>query len=190
MPVGSKSLLFGVHQLVLHPWLVTLSWRRLYGSWPSFREIVAIVLHDIGYWNLTEMDGPRGTFHPVLGARVVNWLFGAVEHDLILYHSRSLALRDNVDVSRLCAPDKLSILLYPRPVYLFLGWLSGELKEYKKTMSLMHLSDEEWLFITCRRNFEWVESHIEPRYRVNLQRFESRLEGPVKGLLSYVLRSS
>jgi hypothetical protein len=32
--VGTRSLLFGVHQFLLHPVMVALGWRMLYGRFP------------------------------------------------------------------------------------------------------------------------------------------------------------
>ena len=34
MKVGTRSLLFGSHQFMLHPLFVAIAWRRLYGRWP------------------------------------------------------------------------------------------------------------------------------------------------------------
>lgn len=81
LPVGSRSLLFGVHQFLWHPVTVALAWRRLHKKWPSLGECVCIFVHDWGYWGCNDMDGPEGKRHPELGARVaarwvgrLNWL--------------------------------------------------------------------------------------------------------------------
>lgn len=34
IPVGTKSLLYGVYQFALHPFFVALAWRQIYGRWP------------------------------------------------------------------------------------------------------------------------------------------------------------
>ena len=46
MKLGTKSLLFGCHQFVLHPLFVLVAWWRLYGR-PSWRMVVAIIVHDL-----------------------------------------------------------------------------------------------------------------------------------------------
>jgi hypothetical protein len=67
--VGTKSLLFGVHQVIWHPWTVLRAWRKLYGR-PAWWEFVAIALHDVGYWGCPDMDGDIGQRHPVKGAHL------------------------------------------------------------------------------------------------------------------------
>lgn len=49
LTLGTKTLLFGVHQIFIHTIMVTWAWRRLYKSWPNWREFVCICIHDIGY---------------------------------------------------------------------------------------------------------------------------------------------
>ena len=86
MRVGTKSLLFGVHQFLWHPVTVILAWRKLYG-WPSARETVCILVHDGGYWKAADMDGEWGMNHPELGAKIAGSLFGDTYYDLVLLHS-------------------------------------------------------------------------------------------------------
>lgn len=73
MKVGTRSLLFGLHQFLLHPIFVELAWRRLYGR-PSTREALAILLHDWGYWGIARMEGGEADEHPRWAARVMGWL--------------------------------------------------------------------------------------------------------------------
>ncbi|MCK5235828.1 MAG: hypothetical protein KAR06_02490, partial [Deltaproteobacteria bacterium] len=61
-PVGTKSLLFGVHQFIWHPITVLIAWCKLYG-WPTWPELVCIIVHDWGYWGKPNMDGPEGEKH-------------------------------------------------------------------------------------------------------------------------------
>lgn len=135
MTTGTKSLLFGVHQFLWHPVTVWLAWVRLYGEFPGWRECVCILVHDLGYWGAPEMDGPIGGDHPRMGARIAGRLFGEKYHDLVLLHSADLSRRLNREPSKLCAPDKFSMLHDPTPFYLFRARLSGELKEYRKRAS-------------------------------------------------------
>lgn len=133
MNIGTKSILFGVHQFVLHPLMVLWAWRIIYREWPRLHEWCAIVTHDLGYWGSPDMDGERGERHPEY---VANWWFDrksdfgdkvAVE---ILCHSRFYAGKNGWTLSRLFQADKLSMVLYPRWLYLLLGNLSGEIHEY------------------------------------------------------------
>ena len=154
MTVGTKSILFGVHAFWLHPWLVALAWRRLYGFPFDPRLWVAFFVHDLGYWGKPNMDGPEGETHPVLGSYIMWRLFDVADlnraqrrmlmatdlggwperyrrwSDFVLYHSRFYAKRDGRAPSRLCFADKLSILYEPWWLYLPRAWASGELAEY------------------------------------------------------------
>ncbi len=160
-PVGTKSLLFGVHQFLLHPYCVLRAWIELYG-WPSWRELVCIIIHDWGYWGRPNMDGPEGERHPLWAAhRAYRWFDGPFsssnEEDyyrkLCLYHSRHFARRDNADPSTLCWADKLSIKYAPTWLYLLLANLSGEIEEYREKNAHvfpLEKSNREW--------HEWVKA--------------------------------
>jgi hypothetical protein len=130
-PVGSRSLIFGVHQFAWHPFTVWLAWIWLYRELPSWRETVCIVVHDWGYWGKHSMDGPDGKTHPELGARIAGRLLGPGYKLLCLYHSRSYAKMHATEPSKLCWADKTSILLDPSDWYLTRARLTGELKEYR-----------------------------------------------------------
>ena len=60
MNVGTRSLLFGVHQFAIHPWFVAAAWWRLYGFPFDPRLWVAFFVHDLGYWGKPNMDGAEG----------------------------------------------------------------------------------------------------------------------------------
>ncbi len=75
MKIGTKSVLFGAHQFLLHPLFVALAWTRLYGFPWDPRLWVAFFVHDLGYWGKPNMDGPEGEEHPFLGARIMQRLF-------------------------------------------------------------------------------------------------------------------
>lgn len=68
MRIGTKSVLFGAHQCLLHPWFVAAAWWRLYGFPWDPRLWVAFFVHDLGYIGKPNMDGPEGETHPELGA--------------------------------------------------------------------------------------------------------------------------
>ena len=146
MNVGTKSLLFGVHQLVLHPYAVLRAWIELYG-WPTWRELVCIIIHDWGYWGKPNMDGKEGESHPLLGANIGGRLFGHKYWLLCAHHSRHWSKLNGESPSKLCWADKLSIKYMPTWLYLLLGTLSGEIKEYRRKSAInfsIFKSNREW----------------------------------------------
>ena len=146
MKIGTRSLLFGVHQVFIHPWFVALAWWKLYGFPFDPRLWAAFIVHDWGYWGKPNTDGAEGERHVELGAAIMHRLFdrpcklcdeaglvanhGNQWQHFTLYHSRFYAKRDRQSPSRLCAADKLAIGLTPAWLYLPLARLSGELAEY------------------------------------------------------------
>ena len=123
MKTGTKSVLFGVHQFVLHPYFVVKAWRIIYHRWPRLCEWCAIITHDLGYWGCPNMDGDEGEQHP---ERVAAWWrkhfgkFGACVAVEVLGHSRYHAKKNNLPLSDLFQPDKMATALYPRWLYLLL----------------------------------------------------------------------
>jgi hypothetical protein len=130
MRVGTKSILFGAHQFILHPIILALAWWKLYGFPFDFHLWIAFFVHDLGYWNLPNMDGPEGERHVEWGANLMRRLFGSKWYEFCLYHSRYYAKRNAKPFSRLCVADKLAIVIEPWWLYLPRVWLSGELWEY------------------------------------------------------------
>ena len=149
MRIGTKSLLFGLHQFILHPSMVFIAWVKLYRKLPNAKETLCIAIHDWGYWGKPNIDGPEGELHPAWAAK---WAwhhldvhdfrkYGNVDdkvaelgvhyHNLCRYHSSSLAKKGNHEISRLCPADKLGSALLPVWVMATLGKLTGETKELK-----------------------------------------------------------
>jgi hypothetical protein len=159
IPVGTKSLLFGVHQIFWHPITVFLAWHELYG-WPNWKECICMVIHDWGYWGCPNMDGEEGERHPQRGA-LIAWKYldnrelaydnGDIYAMLCLYHSRHYARAADVTPSKLCWADKLSIKYDPWWFYLLRAWASGELFEYLD----LH-ADMGEQFKTWRAWYDWV----------------------------------
>lgn len=162
MRTGTKSLLFGAHQFALHPALVAVAYRRIYGRWPSWREAVCILVHDWGYLGCATMDGEDGKRHPALGGRIARALFGDDLGAWTENHSRSFAAMAGAEPSGLCWPDKLANAIYPARLYLFGCRLSGELAEYRAEADEYHrrtgkgipasASDRAW--------FEWMTTYM------------------------------
>lgn len=162
MKIGTKSLLFGVHQFAIHPWYVHKAWRLLFGRRPRLYELAAIITHDWGYWGCADMDGFEGEMHP---ARMQQWWlrrFGAFGRQVSLEvsgHSGFYAKLKQIPFSRLYCADKLATALYPRRLYLLLAVLSGEIEEYMQAARAGryggrvkiagHMSRSAWLLQTA-----------------------------------------
>jgi hypothetical protein len=148
--MGRKSLLFGVHQVLWHPWTVYRAWVYLYGR-PTWKEIICIIVHDWGYWFCENMDDDNGQRHPITGANIVKKLFGEEYYYLVLCHSRHYSKEIGREPSKLCWADKLSIFFDPKHFYLFRAKLTGEIKEYRKNAKAhfpLDSPDSEW--------FDWI----------------------------------
>ena len=167
MGIGTKSLLFGAHQVLIHALFVAWAWWKLYGFPWDVRLWIAFIVHDLGYWHKADMDGEDGERHPEFGA----WLmrsFGSEWEKLVLFHSRFLAKKAGMPPSRLCFADKLSIVLMPWWLYVPLARLTGEIKEYRKlcddpkkykSMNLPRGSDRIWYKSVQLYLKEWITEH-------------------------------
>jgi hypothetical protein len=160
MKIGTRSILFGAHQFLIHPWFVAEAWRRLFGFPWDPRLWVLFFVHDLGYLGKPNMDGEEGEMHPLLGARIMALFDGHWPHRhkfmvalgyrqalpcwetgrgtvamgnwalLCLLHSRFLSKQLGHKPSRLCIADKLAICLTPAWLYLPMTRATGELAEY------------------------------------------------------------
>lgn len=184
MNMGSRSILYGAHQFLLHPFFVLLAWVKLYGL-PTWRELVAIIIHDWGYWRSPNMDGPEGERHPIWAEMICvrlaelkkywwanewsrKWLEASRE---CRYHSRFIAKKDGVEPSRLCWADKLGTALYPTWLWVLLCTLTGEIKEYMDQRKYeIHLGinapmDTPWQFFRRYKEIarEWIANQAAKR---------------------------
>jgi len=142
MKLGTKSLLFGCHQFVIHPFFVLIAWKELYHPVstklydktylpPLWGRILAAVIHDWGYWGCQTMDGPCGDQHSVWGANAIHRLTGSYWwYEELLCHSRFFARRVGKAPSNFCWVDKWATSLYPSWLWATLAWMSGEGWEY------------------------------------------------------------
>lgn len=78
MNIGTKSLLYGAHQFLIHPIFVFLAWWRLYGFPWDPRLWIVFLVHDWGYWGKPNMDGEEGEKHIIAGAVICSFLFDRV----------------------------------------------------------------------------------------------------------------
>jgi len=161
MTVGTRSVLFGVHTIFVHPLLVGIAWWKLFGPPLDPRLWIVFLVHDIGYIGKCSVEGPVGETHVELGARVMQALFGESWGDFCRGHSRYYARSRGLRISRLCVADKLAFVLTPAWLYLPLARASGELAEYMERSKERQAGNEsnnprEWLkglqSYTCR----WV----------------------------------
>jgi hypothetical protein len=181
MKIGTKSLLFGVHQVLIHPLFVLWGWKKLYG-WPNWKELVCIIIHDWGYWGCNDMDGDEGESHVYYGAYLASRYFhgqdgnsfvwfkhvGIHENEsiyvqyytsLCLFHSRFYSKARHVSASKLCWADKLGTSLMPTWLWVFLASLSGEAKEY------LSLQKDDSLkgFKSSRKFFKCYKRELVPK---------------------------
>lgn len=130
MKIGTRSVLFGAHQFLIHPLFLARAWWILYGFPWSPKLWIAFFVHDLGYIGKPNMDGEEGEMHPFFGAQIMMLLFGEDWYFFTLLHSRFLAKHAKREPSRLCAADKLAVALEPAWLYIPRVWLSGEAREY------------------------------------------------------------
>jgi hypothetical protein len=147
--LGTKTLLFGVHQFFIHPLLVIIAWVKLYRSFPSWRELLCIAIHDWGYWGVVDLKGAEGDRHPEVGARIATRLLGPEWGDFILGHSSFYSVRNGVKQSKLLAPDKYWHCMIPLWFFKILSVPTGELRYYRtrqhaRQVAAVHETDEQW----------------------------------------------
>ena len=162
--IGTRSLLFGCHQFIIHPLMVAKAWFMLYGLPLDPRLWMAFFLHDIGYWGCENMDGVQGKQHPEAGAKIMGFLFGTEWEEFTLFHSRSCAQKYARPISRLCVADKLASAITPSWLYLILGSLSGEIEEYITNSSIpsqakITRDKALWFHDLTIDSKRWVEAH-------------------------------
>jgi hypothetical protein len=161
MKVGTKSVIFGVHSILVHPFFVAYAWSRLFGFPWDPRLWLAFLVHDVGYVGKVNMEGSEGQQHVVLGGRIMGWLCGPEWRDFVLGHSRHWAERVGKKYSKLCLADKLAFVLTPAWLYIPMARLSGELHEYMRVSSERQLggriSNFELSLLKSRNPQVWLE---------------------------------
>ena len=197
MKIGTKSLLFGCHQFVLHPVYTYVAWRKLYNEFPSLGETVAIIIHDWGYWGKSNLDGEEGERHPEWAHNFFHkissiytkiptkyysndrfWYFERLAN-LCLYHSRFYAKKFEQEPSKLCWADKYGTTLYGKHLWSFLATISGELKEYMT-------NDKYEIYYKGAENdgkFKWFTEYVKfimPIIQENAEKFNNKTKGEIK----------
>jgi len=123
--------MIGMHNPLFHGFFVTLAWKKIYKRYPSLKEVICILLHDIGYIKQNFIDSDKDR-HPELGALICKYLFGIKYYNLCITHSRDYAKKLKLPLSKLGYADKYSVLLIPDIIYKPLIYLGGEAQEYHK----------------------------------------------------------
>ena len=155
MKIGTKSLLFGGHQFIIHPIMVLLAWIRLYGFPKDYRIIIAIIIHDWGYWNKPNIDGIEGKHHPELGAKIMHALFNYYWGLFTYYHSRFCTKWEYIEYpSMLCYADKLAFCYEIKLFFLLRVTLSKEIKEFLQIDKIK--SKSQWFDIVKKRTLLYV----------------------------------
>jgi hypothetical protein len=160
MKVGTKSVIFGVHAVLIHPFFVACAWWRLFRFPWDPRLWLAFFVHDLGYLGKANMEGSEGQQHVVLGGRIMGWLCVPYWRDF-LGHSRHWAESTGKGFSKLCLADKLAFVLTPAWLYIPMARLSGELREYMRVSSERQLggrvSNFELSLLKSRNPQVWLE---------------------------------
>lgn len=163
MRIGTKSLLFGAHQFLIHPCFVFLAWWRLYGFPRDPRLWLAFLVHDWGYWGRADLDGTEGSQHAILGARIMHKLFDSQKRGECFWymftacHSRDQVWRYPGSVpSRLCYADKLALLLEPTWFWLLRCKLTGEVRHFRQSSRMRAETDREWITFAKLESMAWL----------------------------------
>lgn len=168
MPVGTRSLLYGVHTPIIHSVVITIAWFKLFGFRRDvipkanniinqyFLLLLCFIFHDIGYWGCKNMDGYEGEMHPVRGANLIFRIASIIDSDkhalswrtFCIFHSRSYAKLNGTSPSALCFADKAAIYVEPSWLYIPRAFLSKEIFEYmdnakKKVANSTYMTQEE-----------------------------------------------
>lgn len=81
MKEGTKSVLFGCHNPLMHGIWVLMAWRLEYKSWPKWWELIGIFLHDIGVWERQYLSDDK--------AKIGHWKKGAaLSYTFVWYFSK------------------------------------------------------------------------------------------------------
>ncbi len=165
MKIGTRSVLYGAHQFILHPLLVALGWWQLFGFPWDPRLLLSFIIHDLGYIGKANLDGVEGEQHPEWAGKFMDKLFGIKWGNFCRDHSRFLAKKNGRIFSKLCLADKLAIVLHPAWLYLPMTRLTGELYEYMEGENARtpagKCSELEWYKNVQQYNVMWVKEHRE-----------------------------
>jgi len=132
MTEGTKSVLFGAHSII-HSLMVFIAWKKLYGTFPTWKETICILIHDIGYIGKNYITEKNNDGHAELGCKLAHRWFGPEYGHLVLGHSSAAMKKFGIPKSKLEAPDDYSWIIAP------LWWMKLNAKIEK-----FDVGAEEW----------------------------------------------
>lgn len=141
MTEGTRSLLIGCHQFIMHPIQVIRGWKWWFGYWPKPWQVICIFLHDVGLFGrqyLSDHEAKNG--HWKFGAKIAKRLFGPKGYLFCAGHTPE----SGHTKSDLWYADKASWLVAP------MWWLWLNYRNEKFTVSHPHL----WQIIIARNILE------------------------------------
>jgi len=165
MKEGTISVLYGAHSIV-HSYYVWKAWKILYKKYPSFKETICILVHDLGYFGMNYYSEKSNDGHAELGAEIAHLLLDTPYDNtykyLILGHSGSACKKYGIIRSKLERPDEYSWLIAP------LWWVkwTAKIENYiippEEFIDMVrkdfYKSDDEWQSGTDRSN-KYREQH-------------------------------
>lgn len=125
MTEGTKTVLFGSHNVLMHSLFIIIAWVLLYKKVPKFWQLVCIFIHDIGYFGMNHLTADTNENHTELGAKIGYRLFGFKAWLFIVGHSRKDAEKYGVPLSELEAPDDYVWVIMPLWLISLLQYLEG-----------------------------------------------------------------
>ena len=120
MSQGTKSILFGAHQFIVHPYFVYKAFKLCNYRKPQFWELICIIIHDWGYWGMDYLIDRKvenwraDDGHEKLGARIALRLFGLQGYKFVMGHGGEALRFHPKHRSAMYWPDKISSLIAPR----------------------------------------------------------------------------
>lgn len=124
---GISCLIFGYHNILLHPLTLFASYIDRHKKIPSFEWVILFFLHDIGYAFISMEDilSVEKDNHPEYGARIIKKILDEHWADISIRHSRDYC--KGKDLSELGYLDKDCYRFHPITLAMIQCFISGEL---------------------------------------------------------------
>lgn len=164
MQTGTKSLLLGGHQFIIHPIIVAYCYIKLYGFPWNPCVWLAIILHDIGYFGQCYMDDESGKEHPWMAAKIFSWLYMYKTANFSLFHSRYMCESIGKPISKLGVADKMAVIYTPVSLY-----CDEELAEYMKQDGFSEVIPQwvkQWKYAVDYKCKQFIELNKDSAYDI------------------------
>ena len=169
MKQGSWSILFGCHSIV-HSMLVVIAWRKHYGQYPAWWQVVCILLHDIGHWGKDHLDNyEEKKSHANLGAMLAGKLFGERGYNLVFGHNEY----EGQTRSELYYPDKYAQVIAPVWWLITNTWTEPKLIRKGHTRRQSAVMFKEAMTENMKNDFQEQGHHIYLRQKEESRNAES-----------------